>query len=148
MFGSSARIRDLERRIGELEQQNGSLREQLAAAETRYQACRHESEQAASRTAEFQRLFAALHSYRDSLGESQQTLALLANRLRDEKQETVRAGGLAAESNAAVQGISGELTRLADDDVHAQREDQHKPAKQASPAARWIWLSRHAEEGN
>jgi chromosome segregation ATPase len=113
MFGSSARIRDLERRIGELEQQNGSLREQLAAAETRYQACRNESEQAASRTAEFQRLFAALHSYRDSLGESQHTLAGLAEHLREEKKESVEAGALAAGSRDAVHRISDELTQLA-----------------------------------
>jgi len=115
MFGGGEKIRVLERRLGELERDNSALRDQLASAEAQREACLRDGEAAATRNLEFQRMFGALRSYRESLGESQQTLGALANRLRDEKQETMQAGAMATSSQASVQRISEELTRLATD---------------------------------
>ena len=119
MFGNSAKIRELERRIGELERQNQSLREQLGTAEALHEECRRDGESTAARNLEFQRLFSSLHSYRLSLGESQQTLAALANHLREEKKGSVEAGTLATTSRDSVQRISRELTQLASDSRNA-----------------------------
>lgn len=115
MFGNSTLIRTLEARVKVLEEDNRQLQSQVAAAESRASDAERRNASADDKLSALQQLFEQFRSYRDSLGESQQTLAVLANRLRDEKQETVRAGGLAAESNAAVQGISSELIQLADD---------------------------------
>ena len=122
MFGNRAKIRELEHRVGELEQKNLFLREQLAAAESGQAAVVREGESMKARTQEFQRLFASLRSYRHSLGESQQTLAALANHLRDEKQGSVEAGALATTSRDSVQRISRELNQLANDSRNAMSQ--------------------------
>ena len=122
MFGNRAKIRELEHRIGELEQQNLSLRDQLGASEGRHEKAVHEGESMKARSLEFQRLFASLRSYRHSLGESQQTLASLANHLRDEKQGSVEAGVLAATSRDSVQRISRGLNQLAHDSRSAMSQ--------------------------
>jgi methyl-accepting chemotaxis protein len=115
MFGKGNLIRTLEARVKALEQENQGLQSRIAGAESRAgEAEARENAQINLQTAE-RRLFEQFRAYRDSLGQSQETLGMLAKRLRDEKQETVRAGGLAAQSNAAVQGISRELTQLATD---------------------------------
>ena len=115
MFGNGTLIRTLEARVKALEEENRQWQSRATAAESRANEAERTSSKRSDELAALHRLFQQFRAYRDSLGESQQTLAVLADRLRDEKQETVRAGGLAAESNAAVQGISSELTRLADD---------------------------------
>ncbi|MFZ2854863.1 MAG: methyl-accepting chemotaxis protein [Rhodocyclaceae bacterium] len=113
MFGNKARIRELERRIDQLEQQNQTLRNQLDTAESLRNESRGDEELAATRNQEFQRLFSSLHSYRHSLGESQQSLTALANHLREEKEGSAKAGALATISRDSVQQISSELTQLA-----------------------------------
>jgi len=115
MFGNSAKNRELDRRLGELERENRTLREQLGASEALREECLRDGKLAATRNQEFQRLFSSLRSYRESLGESQQTLAALANHLRDEKQGSVEAGALATTSRDSVQRISRELNQLAND---------------------------------
>jgi len=114
MFGKSSLIRTLEARIKVLEEDNRQLQSRVSDAEGRAAEIAQQESSLRNQQATQQRLFEQFRSYRDSLGDSQQTLAVLANRLRDEKAETVRAGGLAAQSNAAVQSISRELTQLAD----------------------------------
>jgi chromosome segregation ATPase len=113
MFGKSEKIRELERRVGELEQENQTLRTQLGSAESQRDECLRNGESVTTRNEEFQRLFSSLRSYRQSLGESQQTLAAVADHLREEKQASVKAGALAATSQESVQRISSELTQLA-----------------------------------
>ena len=115
MFGHSAKAREFERRIGELEQQNQSLREQLHASQAEHGEVLRSAAASAARSEEFQQLFASLRSYRQSLGESQHTLATLANHLRDEKQGTLQAGALATSSRQSVEAISSELSQLASD---------------------------------
>ena len=114
MFGNGNLIRTLEARVKALEDDNRQLQSRACNAENRAADFEQRESSLRHQQTTQQRLFEQFRGYRDSLGDSQQTLAVLANRLRDEKQETVRAGGLAVQSNTAVQGISRELTQLAD----------------------------------
>ena len=118
MFGKNSTIRELQRRLSELEQQNQSLRNQLAASEASHKACLLEEKASTTRVLEFQRMFGAFRSYRESLGESQQTLATLANSLRNEKQQTVNASTMVMNIHDSVKDISNELTQLATNSHH------------------------------
>ncbi|MEF8721087.1 MAG: hypothetical protein V5B30_00190 [Candidatus Accumulibacter delftensis] len=115
IFGSGGKIRSLEGRLGELEQQNQELREQLASAHAARDDCLQAAAASEMRSREVQRLFLSFQSYRQSLAESQQTLAALAHRLRDEKKDTLAAAGIAARSRESVTAISTELNQLAGD---------------------------------
>jgi archaellum component FlaC len=115
MFGNGTLVRSLETRVKALEEENRQLQSRASTAESRASDAERDGATARDTLSSLHQLLEQFRAFRDSLGESQQTLGVLANRLRDEKQETVRAGGLAAQSNTAVQGISHELTRLADD---------------------------------
>jgi chromosome segregation ATPase len=57
IFGSGAKIRSLEARLGELETQNEALREQLASAHAARDDCLQASEASEKRSRELQRLF-------------------------------------------------------------------------------------------
>ena len=113
MFGNGSAVRALEEKLKALGEDNTGLRQQLAAAEARAA----EAEARAARGEEGRgaqsRLFEQFRAYRDSLGESQQTLGILAERLRTEKDRTVDTARLAASGSDAVNRISGELTQLA-----------------------------------
>ncbi len=115
IFGSAGKIRSLEARLGALEQENRTLREQLASAQAARADCLQAAEASEKRSKELQRLFLSFESYRQSLAESQATLAALAHRLRDEKKETLAAAGIAARSRESVSTISTELNQLAGD---------------------------------
>jgi len=115
MFGNGNLIRSLEARVKALEDENRQLQSRAGAAESRAADAEQRELAARERAGAQQKLFEQFRSYRDSLGASQGTLETLAGRLRDERQESVRAGGLAEQSNSAVKGISQELTQLADD---------------------------------
>ncbi len=119
MFGSGNAIRALETKLKALEGENAQLRQQLAATENRVTDAEARGQQLQLKAESQLALFEQLRAYRDSLGESQQTLGTLAGRLREEKQETVRAGELAATGSNAVNRISSELTQLADDSRQA-----------------------------
>ncbi|HEX5803708.1 MAG TPA: methyl-accepting chemotaxis protein [Azospira sp.] len=119
MFGSGNAIRALEAKVKALEGDNAQLRQQLASCEARAGEAESRVHQLQQDDAAQMRLFEQFRAYRDSLGESQQTLGMLAQRLREEKAETVRTGELAAAGSEAVNKISSELTQLADDSRHA-----------------------------
>jgi chromosome segregation ATPase len=104
IFGGRERIRNLERRVGELEGQKALLQDQLASAQGQQAQSLQSSELAARQIAELQRLFAAFRSYRESLSESRQSLAAQAERLRSEK--SFAAADLAAKSRSSVDAIS------------------------------------------
>ena len=122
IFGSGETIRGLEARLGELEKQNEALRGQLTAAQAARDECVHDSEAAERRSSELQRMFVSFQSYRNSLAESQQTLAALAQRLRNEKKETLAASGVASDSSESVTAISTELNQLASDSRNALKK--------------------------
>ncbi len=115
IFGSGEKVRRLERRVDELAAENAGLRDQLSTMHSRLAQGDQATAGALGHDRDRQRLFASFRSYRQSLAESQQTLAALAHRLRDEQQETVAAAGLASSSRELVQAISSELNRLAED---------------------------------
>ncbi|HRD94042.1 methyl-accepting chemotaxis protein [Accumulibacter sp.] len=115
IFGSGEKVRALERRVTELERQNQSLRDQLNSVETQRNEYVQAANTAAQASSALRRLFVSFQSYRESLAKSQQTLAALANRLRDEKKATVAAAAIASSGRQAVHTISTELNQLAAD---------------------------------
>ena len=118
MFGNSSTVRELQRRLSELEQQNQSLQDRLAASEASHKASLLAEKTSTALVLEFQRMFSAFRSYRESLGESQQTLATLSNSLRNEKQQTVNASAMVMSIHDSVKSISNELTLLATNSRH------------------------------
>jgi hypothetical protein len=66
-----------------------------------------------------QALFENFRAYGDSLIETQQTLAALATRLREDKSHTVAAAALSSESRDSIQRIAGGLSRLSADSGQA-----------------------------
>lgn len=113
-FGSGQRIADLERRIRELENEKSALNSRLSEREAAASTATNESAQLRSRVADYDRFFANFRSYSQSLGDTQQTLASLANRLRDQKQETVQTATIALSSRDVIARISRDLSGLAD----------------------------------
>lgn len=107
-------IANFERRIGELEADKKAQEAQLAARESELASAKAETADARSRLADFTTFFENFRSYSESLGESQQTLASLANRLRIEKTETVQAGSIANKSRDVILRISSNLAGLAE----------------------------------
>ncbi|MBE2258089.1 MAG: CZB domain-containing protein [Rhodobacteraceae bacterium] len=118
-FGSGEKVRRLEARLGELEKQNDALRDQLTSAQATQGDCQAAVKAAEKRSNELHRLFGSLQSYRQSLADSQQTLAALANRLREEKKETLAAADIASSSRESVQDIGSEMNQLANDSRNA-----------------------------
>ena len=115
VFGSGEKIRGLERRVDALAAENVGLRDQLATLHSRVAQGDLASATALGHNLDLQRLFLSFRSYRQSLAESQETLAALAHRLRDEQEETVAAAGLASSSCDSVRAISNELNQLAEE---------------------------------
>lgn len=118
-FGAGKKIGSLEKRISDLEAQNAALRDQLTSVQGQRDQCLQASELAQKQVAELQRLFACFASYRQSLGTSQESLAVLANRLLSEKTDSTAASGLASGGRDSVQAISSELNDLARDSRQA-----------------------------
>ena len=115
IFGSGEKIRGLERRVDALAAENVGLRDQLATMHSRLAQGDLASATALGHDRDLKRLFLSFRSYRQSLAESQETLAALAHRLRDEQEEAVAAAGLASSSCDSVRAISNELNQLAEE---------------------------------
>ena len=111
---SRQRIADLERRIDEQTRQRETLAAQLAERESALAASHAENGQLKSRLADLPAFFENFHSFSQSLGESQQTLAGLATRLKDEKAETIQAACIADQSREVILGISANLAGLSE----------------------------------
>ena len=69
---------------------------------------------AEARCQDYHALFENFHSYSKSLGETQQTLAGLATKLRQEKQETIQAANLSGGSRKGILNICSALSKLAE----------------------------------
>lgn len=113
-FGSGQRVADLERRVRELENEKAAINSRLSEREAAVSAATNESTQLRSRVADYDKFFANFRSYSQSLGDTQQTLASLASRLRDQKQETVQTATIALSSRDVIARISRDLSGLAD----------------------------------
>ena len=116
MFGfNRSKIEALERQLGELARDKAATEAALAAARADSARLQAAIDACQSRERSTQQLFEHLKSYGNSLGETQQTLASLANKMKDEKQETIHAATLSAASRESIHRISTSLTQLADD---------------------------------
>ncbi|MFA7270986.1 MAG: methyl-accepting chemotaxis protein [Sterolibacterium sp.] len=69
---------------------------------------------AEARCRDYHDLFANFHSFSQSLSETQQTLAGLASKLREEKQETIQAADLSNNSRRGILTICSALSKLAE----------------------------------
>ena len=112
-LGSGQRIADLERRIGELENEKSALASRLTERETAVGTAMDECAQLRTRLSDYEKLFTNFRSYSQSLGETQQTLASLANRLKDQKAETIQTANIANSSRDVISRISNDLSGLA-----------------------------------
>ena len=113
MFGKAARVRELERRIDAVELDRLALQERLAAEESAHREALKRLAVSERRNDELQALFSSLRSYRDSLGNSQDTLDALAHHLLQEREESAEAGVMAHSSRDSVYSISRGLNELA-----------------------------------
>ena len=118
LFGRQA-AQEAQRQLAALQSANQTLSARIDAAKADRDALARELETLRKEKQAFQALFENFRAYGDSLIETQQTLASLATRLRDEKQETVAAATLSAESRDAIQRIAKSLGRLATDSTQA-----------------------------
>ena len=122
MFGSKKKLGELESKIMNLTQENQSLRERLAEAERQCEASKQHCSDTEQRNREMQQLFSSLRSYRESLVESQQTLATLATNLLKEREQSIEAGAMASSSRDAVHSISRDLNQLANNSRNAMEK--------------------------
>jgi hypothetical protein len=86
----------------------------LTEREAAVGAAMDESTQLRQRIADYDKFFANFRPYSQSLGDTQQTLASLATRLKDQKQESVQAATIANSSRDVIARISHDLSGLAD----------------------------------
>jgi len=73
-----------------------------------------QADSAETRCRDYLSLFENFHSYSQSLGETQQTLAGLSVKLRGEKQDTIQAANLSENSRNSILNICSALSRLAE----------------------------------
>ncbi len=113
MFGSRAKIKELDQQLKEAEQQNHSLREKLMSTEKENTEIKRNFASLEQRHRDFKQLFAALRTYRNSLERSQQSLAVLAGNLSSEREESLIAGAMASASHESIHLISHDLDEMA-----------------------------------
>jgi len=111
---SQARISQFEQRIAALEAEKQGLTATLAERDAALAAATAEGRQRQQRIDDYVAFFDNFRSYSQSLGESQQTLASLAGRLKEEKAETVHAANIASNSRSTILNITGSLIDLAE----------------------------------
>ena len=112
---SGDKIGSLERQVAALSDENSALKARLGEGESALAAARGEAEQARAICQGYQALFENLHHFGQSFADSQRTLAGLADRLKDEKEETIVAETLAASSRDVITRIGSNLSSLAVD---------------------------------
>ena len=116
MFGfNQGKIDTLERQLGELSRERSAADAALSAAREESARLRIELDACQLREQSKQQLFEHLKSYSTSLGETQKTLASLAERMKEEKKDTIRSATLSAASRDAIERISSNLSQLAED---------------------------------
>lgn len=116
MFGfNRANIDELNRQLNRLQQEKTAVDAALVAAQGENARLMAEANACRDRERDTQQLYKHLDRYSVSLGETQQTIAGLANRMKEDKAQTIRAATLSSNSRVAVQRISGSLGQLADD---------------------------------
>lgn len=117
MFGLFGPRRDEKAlaRVAALEQENAALAQRLQAMEQQVQDAENRCASALCVTQGWEHLLKNLENFGGSLGVSQQTLALLASDLKDEKAAAVHAANVSAASRDLMQKISADLAQLAEE---------------------------------
>ncbi|MGB4466827.1 MAG: methyl-accepting chemotaxis protein [Azovibrio sp.] len=100
-------------RIATLEQENATLTQHLHDLEHQVEDAEKRCNAALDVTQGWEHLLKNLDNFGGSLGVSQQTLALLAEELKEEKSEALRAANISAASRDLMQKISHDLATLA-----------------------------------
>jgi len=116
MFGflNKEKISVLEMEISKLQLELSGNAAEIEALRADKQQLAEKAGAAEARCSDYHALFENFHSYSQSLGETQQTLAGLAAKLREEKQETIQAASLSNNSRTGILNICSALSRLAE----------------------------------
>ncbi|WP_303786106.1 methyl-accepting chemotaxis protein [Azovibrio restrictus] len=102
-------------RIATLEQENAALTSRLHELENQVRDAENRCNSALCVTQGWEHLLKNLENFGSSLGLSQQTLAVLANELKEEKAQAVQAADVSAASRDLMQTISQDLSLLAEE---------------------------------
>ena len=108
-------------RLTALEVHVSKLRQELSASAAEIEALRSEkliladkASRAEGSLHDYRALFESFQSYSQSLGETQQTLAGLSTKLREEKLQTIEAASLSSTSRSGILNICGAFAKLAE----------------------------------
>ncbi len=113
LFGNSQRLRDLEASLASLRSENDNLRQQVARLEADHQNAQIQCQAAQAVARGWEKLLHNMERFGSSLANSQQTMALMANHLKAEKESAVTAGKITADSQVQMHSISANLGLLA-----------------------------------
>ena len=113
LFGNSQRLRDLEASLASLRSENDNLRQQVARLEADHQNAQTQCQAAQAVARGWEKLLHNMERFGSSLANSQQTMALMANHLKAEKESAVTAGKITAGSQVQMHSISANLGLLA-----------------------------------
>ncbi len=114
IFGNSAREQQLENQNAALQAEADQLRQRLSALESEQQALTERCNRSELQAAQSAHLLENMARFGDSLLHSQDTIALMATTLREEKSEAVSAGHITESSQDLMHRISADLVNLAD----------------------------------
>jgi len=113
LFGNSQRLRELEATLASLRSENEDLRHQVARLEAEQHDTQERCEAAQAVARGWEKLLHNMERFGTSLANSQQTMALMANHLKAEKESAVTAGKVTAGSQVQMHSISANLGQLA-----------------------------------
>ncbi len=91
------------------------LREELAALKAEKESLSESLEQCRKENAMYTSLTSNMQTFGRSFSETQQSLSILANTMKDEKMNAIEAASVSAQSRGSIESISGNLQRLASD---------------------------------
>ncbi|MFA7269153.1 MAG: methyl-accepting chemotaxis protein [Sterolibacterium sp.] len=116
MFGffNKEKLSGLETEVSKLQQELNGKTAEIDALRSENLLLAEKVQSAEARCDGYRALFEHFHSYSQSLGETQQTLAGLATKLREEKQETISAANLSEDSRGGILHICSALAKLAE----------------------------------
>lgn len=113
MFGKGKEVDALKRRVAELEEALSRRDHSIQQLEERLDSAEEEGRNAVNKAAGLQALVANFQTFGQSLSDVQGSLASLANDLKAEKDNAVKAQGVSIESRAAIAKIAANLSSLA-----------------------------------
>ena len=120
IFGSTKnRIGELEQRLAQEARRNSDMEAQLSDARQEAQSAIDEARKCRDETTEMRALLANFQAFAQSLSDVQASLKTLAEEAEGEKDLAARAQGISGDSQAAVEGIAGDLAHLTESSQRA-----------------------------